>query len=468
MADIDFANRIKELESAQHRSDLTTRVNLALSRAVDEQEILGAIELLSNFVGIGIITLAYIDTPSNEEIQEARVVAMRTGGESVDFTEFLPTDIYPLDANPVLRMALKKPDEPLFIENVFTDPRTEDSQTREAFKHTGYTSTIILWFKIGGTFQGVMTFSWQDEVQINDDIREVFKTIQPVAAAIIANRRLMLKLEKNAEISNQEATLFKRLVDHSVDSIVMADRTSHTILYANQAAYDTFGYDFSEEEMLNQNLSDLWYEEEQGLIQQEFLPKMLDSGWVGEMRHQQKSGTIFDMSVTYFVIDRGEDSRNLCFIGRDITEQKQVEEEKKQLQQKIIDAQNAALSELSTPIIPVMENIIVMPLIGAIDTLRARDITRSLLSGVTEYRAKVVIMDITGVHIVDSGVADHLNRTIQAARLKGAKIIMTGISDNVAETVVDLGIDWGDLQTLPDLQSGLITALGWLNIRLEY
>jgi rsbT co-antagonist protein RsbR len=100
-----------------------------------------------------------------------------------------------------------------------------------------------------------------------------------------------------------------------------------------------------------------------------------------------------------------------------------------------------------------------MPLIGSIDTLRARDITRSLLEGISDHHASVVILDITGVPVVDSGVAGHLNKTIQAARLKGARVIVTGISDAVAEAIVELGINWQNIETLRDLQTGLGRAL---------
>ncbi|MBI5670144.1 MAG: STAS domain-containing protein [Chloroflexi bacterium] len=114
-----------------------------------------------------------------------------------------------------------------------------------------------------------------------------------------------------------------------------------------------------------------------------------------------------------------------------------------------------------------MDRIIVMPLIGAIDTGRSRDIMRSLLSGISQYRAQIAILDITGVPIVDSGVADHLNRTLQAARLKGTQTIITGVSDAVAETIVDLGIDWGEIEIRRDLQSGLVAALERLGLRLS-
>ncbi len=146
------------------------------------------------------------------------------------------------------------------------------------------------------------------------------------------------------------------------------------------------------------------------------------------------------------------------------SERARLLEEQAVLQQEVIEAQRETLQELSTPIIPLIDvpgqgTIITMPLVGSIDTLRARDIMRSLLAGISEHRARVVILDITGVSVVDSGVAGHLNKAIQAARLKGARVIVTGISDAVAETIVELGINWQNIETLRDLQTGLRSAL---------
>jgi anti-anti-sigma regulatory factor len=160
-------------------------------------------------------------------------------------------------------------------------------------------------------------------------------------------------------------------------------------------------------------------------------------------------------------------------LEREISERERAQEEGVLLQQQVIEAQQQAIKELSTPVIPIMEapdrsgGVIAMPLVGSIDSLRARDITRSLLAGISQYRAKVVILDITGVPVVDSGIANHLNKSVQAARLKGARVIVTGISDAVAETIVELGIDWSRIETLSDLQTGLVTALGGLGLRLE-
>jgi rsbT co-antagonist protein RsbR len=150
----------------------------------------------------------------------------------------------------------------------------------------------------------------------------------------------------------------------------------------------------------------------------------------------------------------------------DITDEKLAAVTQRQ-QEAVIAAQQETLLELSTPVIPILDHIIIMPLIGAIDTLRARNIMRALLGAISEHKAQVVMIDITGVPLVDTGVASHLNHTIQAARLKGAHTIVCGISDAVAETIVDLGIDWSDIETVANLRTGLMVALKRLNMQLE-
>jgi rsbT co-antagonist protein RsbR len=149
-------------------------------------------------------------------------------------------------------------------------------------------------------------------------------------------------------------------------------------------------------------------------------------------------------------------------------EREHLLEEQTVLQQQVIDAQQQALRELSTPVIPVMDDILVMPLIGSIDSTRAQEILRAVLHGISEHSARVVILDVTGVPLMDTGIVNHLNKTIQAARLKGARVIVTGISDAVAESIVDLGIDWSVVETLRDLQTGLTVALDQLGFKVTW
>jgi anti-anti-sigma regulatory factor len=192
----------------------------------------------------------------------------------------------------------------------------------------------------------------------------------------------------------------------------------------------------------------------------------LSSALQGALLLRERQRAEEDLERAYAEVERQVEERT-AELRREVAERLRAQEESARLQQEVIEAQRHAIQELSTPVIPVMDRIIVVPLIGSIDTMRARDITRKLLAGIGEHRTKVVILDITGVPIVDSGVASHLNRTIRAARLKGARTIITGISDAVAETIVDLCIDWGDIETLADLQSGLLAALAHVGRRIE-
>ncbi len=116
------------------------------------------------------------------------------------------------------------------------------------------------------------------------------------------------------------------------------------------------------------------------------------------------------------------------------------------------------IRDLATPIIPLFDRIIAMPVVGVVDSMRARELMRAMMEGIREYRVRVVILDVTGVPLVDTAVANHLHQTLQAARLKGVEPIVTGVSDAVAETIVDLGIDWSSVRTMSDLQTGLVAA----------
>ena len=120
----------------------------------------------------------------------------------------------------------------------------------------------------------------------------------------------------------------------------------------------------------------------------------------------------------------------------------------------------AAIRELSTPVIRVYHRVLLLPLIGTVDSLRAEQIMEMLLVRVVEEQAKAVIVDIAGVAVVDTKVADHLLKTTDAVRLLGAETIITGISPQVARTIVQLGVDISAMHTRSRLADGIELALG--------
>jgi len=126
--------------------------------------------------------------------------------------------------------------------------------------------------------------------------------------------------------------------------------------------------------------------------------------------------------------------------------------------ERIIREQQEAIRELSTPVLQVRERLLILPIIGLIDPHRARQLTEQLLRGIRANRAKVVVIDITGVAAMDANVANHLVLTVESARLLGARIIVTGLSPEIAQTLVNIGVDLGKMNTVGDLQGGIEEA----------
>jgi rsbT co-antagonist protein RsbR len=128
--------------------------------------------------------------------------------------------------------------------------------------------------------------------------------------------------------------------------------------------------------------------------------------------------------------------------------------------------QQEAIRELSTPVLQIRDRLLLLPIIGIIDTHRARLITDGLLHSIRDTRAKVVVMDVTGVATIDTKVANHLIQTVTAARLMGAYVIVTGLSSDVAQALVGLGLDLAKLNTAGDLQGGIEEAERLLGYRI--
>ena len=129
----------------------------------------------------------------------------------------------------------------------------------------------------------------------------------------------------------------------------------------------------------------------------------------------------------------------------------------------IVSIQRVALRELSAPLIPVMDNITIMPLIGTIDTERAKLIMENLLDGVIKHHAEVVLIDITGVPVVDTMVAHHIIQAAEAVRLIGSTCILVGIRPEIAQTIINLGIDLSKFPTKSSLRKGFQSALELTN-----
>jgi PAS domain S-box-containing protein len=144
---------------------------------------------------------------------------------------------------------------------------------------------------------------------------------------------------------------------------------------------------------------------------------------------------------------------------RAIEQSQRAEAENRRLQEENIRMQEETLRALSTPLIPIAESVVLMPLIGTVNSTRARQVLETLLEGVMAHRAAVAILDVTGVPVVDAEAANGLIQAAQAVALLGAEVVLTGIQPEMARTLVELGTDLRGLVTRSTLQSGVEYAL---------
>jgi rsbT co-antagonist protein RsbR len=128
--------------------------------------------------------------------------------------------------------------------------------------------------------------------------------------------------------------------------------------------------------------------------------------------------------------------------------------------------QRRTIDELQTPVIQVWDGILALPVIGSVDTARAQTMTEALLEKIVDTASEIVILDITGVPVVDTAVAQHLLETVAAARLLGAEVLIVGLNSHMALTLVHLGVDLGNVVTRTTMAKGLQLAFERLGLEV--
>jgi rsbT co-antagonist protein RsbR len=253
-----------------------------------------------------------------------------------------------------------------------------------------------------------------------------------------------------------ELRVFKTMADTAPDGFGMANADG-TLIYANAAYRDMTGYG---DALVGMNFMDHFSDEERPIALEALQSTAQQGSWRGTFTFLRRDGGSVPIEATGFVTRDDAGTINAVIgLFRDLTEQRRIEAERQSLQEQVIDAQRAALRELSTPLIPVSDNVVIMPLIGTIDTGRAQQVMETLLEGVAHYQSSLAILDITGVSVVDTQVAQALIGAAQAVKLLGAQVMLTGIQPQIAQTLVHLGVDLSGIETRGSLQSGIAHAL---------
>jgi rsbT co-antagonist protein RsbR len=250
---------------------------------------------------------------------------------------------------------------------------------------------------------------------------------------------------------------YKELMEASQDlAIYFLSKTGHIESW-NKGAELIKGY--KAEEVVGKHLSMFYTQEdrESNLVQREIDEAARSGRFEGSGWRLRKDGTKIWVEVIISPLkDQAGQVKGFLKIARDATERKR--------QTELIERQKRDILELSTPVIQLWDGILALPIIGTLDSQRSQVVMERLLTAITTTGASIAILDISGVPAVDTMVAQHLMKTMDAAKLMGAECIISGIRPEIAQTMVHLGIDLSFVKTRSTMSRALEDALRTLNV----
>ncbi len=274
----------------------------------------------------------------------------------------------------------------------------------------------------------------------NEDVKNLESLGQTVGHFIDIST-LMLNVEK-----------YQTLVKNTQDALILHN-TNGQILYSNKALSDRLGFKY--QDVVETSLIDLVSPNESNrlleIFKKVFKTKTPELGYEVEFIGEDGQKRYFSMSTS---TTGGANITALASVASDITLRKSLEKRAEDI------------LESSTPVIQIWEGVVITPIIGMLDSERTQQIMEHLLQRIVDTHSKVALLDITGVPAIDTGIAQHLVDTINAVRLLGSKVVLTGINPAIAQTLIHLGIDLSGVRTCKSLAEGLELALEVLELKI--
>lgn len=231
----------QETDASRQQAETLAQVNAALSQAADEREILSAVARLAEDYGADLSVLAYIVSVEGNPLDRVNIVALRTGDTKQPVPlNTLPIISFRVDDYPLLRLVEANPNEPVFLEDVFSDPRTEEGNTREFARRVEWGAAVLIPLKTTDHWQGTLSFVWKQKRHFPIEIRRLFAAIQPVVTSVVAHRRAYLaeqqrahQLETVAKVSAAATSILKEseLLDAIAELTRISFRQYHFLIY---------------------------------------------------------------------------------------------------------------------------------------------------------------------------------------------------------------------------------------------
>ncbi|MDC0667130.1 STAS domain-containing protein [Nannocystis radixulma] len=391
----------------------------------------------------------------------ARIVAHWSESEPV---EACPRDI-DIDLGSHLSISQLWYDQstPVLLEDIAADPRCDDAYRRHMVAiGVAAQAMLPLHSEAVGRVIGVVVLHFRAPRQFTSEERYVLKTLSCGLASFLASRRLLAEREESLRQAERQRQMLQAVLENLPVGVYLAEAGTHKPLLANRIGVETLGKSRVEPD------GKVYYEAyttyRQGTTEplpftelplyQTLATGEPRTGVVDVVSTEGRGIVTLELSAAP-VRDDGGAMFAAVVVYLDVTERNRIDAERTQIRDELIRTQAQALAERSTPLIPLGDDLVAMPLVGALDGPRADQIIEVLLAGCAARKARWAILDVTGVPHADTAVAGALLRAAAAVRLLGVEPILTGIRPDVARTLVGLDVDLRGVVTLSTLQEGI-------------
>lgn len=367
------------------------------------------------------------------------------------------------------RMWMRSPDAPVIVDDLSTDregPWPTDSLRR--MRQSGVHAVILMPLRVRNRWVGMASLMWRTPYKFTDGERRLFQGVMRQAAVALDNRLHIEQMEHALKENQEGRLLLSSILDSLPIGVWVLDAATLGSRLANRGAQELAA------QLLRQG-KDRGQESEADSPTRICRPGTETPVAFGELPLAHLTADSAPQRTEFDVVSADGSRQSFDCIAAPLcrsdgsldgiiavfsntTDHKRAVHDRIQMQSELIRTQEAALAERSTPMIPITDRIMVMPIIGSIDSGRSTQILDSLLLGISRSGAQVAVIDITGVGTIDSNAALGLLNAARAARLVGTEVVLTGIRAEVAQTVVKLGIDLKGIATYSTLQGGIAHA----------
>ncbi|HRI52137.1 MAG TPA: PAS domain S-box protein [Pseudomonadota bacterium] len=450
LGDLELLHHISSQLNVAGTFDDALRVLLLPAPAPDEAEVvLGAFENDASGQPSWLRVISQLSPPGKPTVQQ---VGMR----------------YYLPELPFAKLYMSSPDSPLLISDIATDSRV-DELSRSMYARVGARSTLIMALTMHERWVGLLNIVWPTPREFSEREHHLYKALAKHAALRLDHTMIVERLRSSLQETRRQGSVLSTVLNNVPVGIVLLEAPSGRAVLSNPAAAQLLGRRIEEAvppEGRAQSFGFVRVDSELEYPSEE-LPGVV----------AMRTGTT--QSAEFDVLTQEHGRRSLDVVGvpmrdargtvtsvvvviSDVTARKRAEEERRRLQEEALRTQAAALAERSSPLIPITDDILVLPLIGSIDAERGHQVLDTVLEGASRSQARVAIIDITGVRTVDTQAAAVLTNASQALRLLGVIPVLTGIKAEVAQTLIGLGIGLTGIVTRSTLQAGIQYALNQL------